>query len=232
MDCSGHDHSAGNASATSNGTTIASACSGKESSTEHSRAHRYSAISAHSLVTGTPQHIRAWLMSLPQDSPASRSRSRACDKARKTNVICGPRRETSFAWFDRESSSWKTSQACLLNATYSEFLATWPSAGLMRDGVCWAVTTPGRSRTAKECGLSLLRPTAQCWKAWTFRNIAPLVRRHHSDGNVQEQFARLFGRMITPESNEILMLWPEGWTDLKPLAMDRWQQWLSWRGEP
>lgn len=113
----------------------------------------------------------------------------------------------------------------------SEFSATWPKAGLMRNGVCWEVKTWGVYRTAKDYGLSLLRPTAQCWKAWTFRRLASLIRKNHSDGNIQEQSARCFHKMITPESNEILMLWPEGWSDLKPLEMGKWDRWLQEHGE-
>tara|TARA_R110000868_G_C10507450_1_gene731801 strand:- start:95 stop:406 length:312 start_codon:yes stop_codon:yes gene_type:complete len=99
------------------------------------------------------------------------------------------------------------------------------------DGAFWEVRTWGKSSTARDFGLSLLRPTAQGWKAWTFTNLQSLVRKNHSDGNLQEQSARCFNRMITPESNEVLMNWPLGWTDLKQLAMDKFQQWQQQHGD-
>lgn len=42
----------------------------------------------------------------------------------------------SFAWFDRDSWSWKTSQRCLVEgwATYSE---SFPRAGTMRNGIAF-----------------------------------------------------------------------------------------------
>lgn len=45
----------------------------------------------------------------------------------------GPHSTESFAWYDHDTSSWKTSQGSLLQEweTYSE---TWPKAGLMRNG--------------------------------------------------------------------------------------------------
>ena len=43
-------------------------------------------------------------------------------------IICG-----SFARYDRESSSWKTSQRCLFGG-WIEYVETWPRAGTMRSG--------------------------------------------------------------------------------------------------
>jgi hypothetical protein len=36
----------------------------------------------------------------------------------------------------------------------------------------------------------------------------------------------------TPKAAEYLMGWPMGWTDLNPLATDKFQQWLSSHGKP
>jgi len=55
-------------SATSNGMNEDSESLPPESVTESSLTPLSSAISKHSSVTGTPQAIRAWLMSLPEDS--------------------------------------------------------------------------------------------------------------------------------------------------------------------
>lgn len=53
---------------------------------------------------------------------------------------CGPRLSDLLASYDRNSSSWRTSQICLVALAtneadgLAEFSATWPSAGMMRNG--------------------------------------------------------------------------------------------------
>lgn len=123
------------------------------------------------------------------------------------------------------SSSWKTRQCSLLGGL-EEFSQTWPEWGWMRSGECSEL--PQLERPITEQGFSwLLTPTAQSWKAWTFRNPCGLIRKNHADGNLQEQLMRLYQRMTTPLCQEILMMWPEGWTASKPLATAGFQQWLQ-----
>ena len=53
---------------------------------------------------------------------------------------CGPRSSDLLASYDRNTSSWRTSQHCLLAQVngeadgLAEFSETWPSAGMMRNG--------------------------------------------------------------------------------------------------
>lgn len=131
----------------------------------------------------------------------------------------------SFARFDRHSCSWKTRQCSLLEDS-EEYLETWPEWGLMQSGECFMLP-PLEQRTIEPDFTWLLTPTAQSWKAWTFRNPLKLIRKNHADGNLQEQLMRLYQRMTTPRCQEILMMWPEGWTDSKPLEMAGFQQWLQ-----
>jgi len=42
----------------------------------------------------------------------------------------------SFAWFDRESSSWRTAQLSLAGG-WDEFSLTWPRAGMTRNGTAF-----------------------------------------------------------------------------------------------
>lgn len=42
-------------------------------------------------------------------------------------------------------------------------------------------------------------------------------------------FVRAFGQP-SPEVHEYLMGWPIGWSDLRPLATDKWQSWLQRHG--
>jgi hypothetical protein len=51
------------------------------------------------------------------------------------NRDCGENLRGSFAWFDPDSSSWKTYQRSLFQAEgWIEFSATWPKSGSMRSG--------------------------------------------------------------------------------------------------
>jgi hypothetical protein len=133
-----------------------------------------------------------------------------------------------FVKYDPDSCSWKTAQCSLLEGL-EQFSETWPAWGLMRNGECFELH-PLEQPTIDPAFTWLLTPTAQSWKAWTFRNPLALIRRNHADGNLQEQLMRLCQRMITPRCQEILMMWPEGWTDLKPLATARFRQWQQQHG--
>jgi len=63
------------------------------------------------------------------------------------DLVCGASTPGSFASYDPHSSSWKTSQACLVpHATHSgassphqwaPFSETWPRSGMMRSGIAY-----------------------------------------------------------------------------------------------
>lgn len=172
----------------------------------------------------TATHGVEALMSLPGDSPAKTLANVAQAQELTVNdPAFGWRWPESFARFDPASSLWRTRQCSLLGGL-AEFSETWPEWGWMRSGECSEL--PALERPIIEPEFSwLLTPTAQSWKAWTFRNPLKLIRKNHADGNLQEQLMRLYQRMTTPRCQEILMMWPEGWTDSKPLAMDGFQRW-------
>lgn len=94
-----------------------------------------SAMSDHSSVTGTPQAIRDWLMSLQLAFPASPSASPDGATEAMTAETCGQRPSSASAWYDPASRSWRTSQGCLVQGTSEPFSATWPKAGMTLDGV-------------------------------------------------------------------------------------------------
>ena len=136
---------------------------------------------------------------------------------------CGWSKKGLFAKWNPNLLSWKTRQCSLLEDSEPS-LEIWPEWGSMQNGECSELLPLERPIT--EPGFTwLLTPTAQSWKAWTFRNPLKLIRKNHADGNLQEQLMRLYQRMTTPRCQEILMMWPEGWTDSKPLAMDGFRQW-------
>ena len=66
----------------------------------------------------------------------------ALEKVRESpvpKVDSGQRLSGAFAFFDPDSSSWKTPQR-LLQGGFTEFSGTWPRWGTMRNGACWERT--------------------------------------------------------------------------------------------
>ena len=131
----------------------------------------------------------------------------------------------SLARLDPVSFLWKTHQCSLFGGGY-ELLQNLPPWGSAHAGELWEHTQPAPVRTASACGLSLMRPTASEWIRHKFR-VKSSIRKNHQDGNLSEQFARLFQTKNTPETSEILMQWPLQWTDLKPLGTDKIQSWQN-----
>ena len=314
-----------------------------------------SAMSAHSSVTGTPQHIRDWLMSLPPASPASPSASPASNSAPTTTATCGPKPSQPSAWYDPATACWRTFQGSLLADILAPFSATFPKAGMthvgkfyplpkwerridviasglwqtitvndamkagsanqwkryieegrttgarLRNQIMW--TTPsatdgqrGGTLTENMSGTSLAQQvnTPEMWPTMTVADatggrtskgskrpnehgLAKMVKtwptpkasasgpdyaRMNLDGSGGDDLATAVAKEMLPTPNardwrsgkgrqenghtpqlpeviggqlnptwvEWLMGWPLGWTDLKPLGMDRFQQWLEQHG--
>ena len=274
----------------SNGINIVNESSGKESSTEALTKPRYSPISEHSSVTGTPQAIREWLMLSQRDFHVNPLASPERDEGTQTEETCGRQLSSAFALYDHDSHSWKTCQVCLLTNTPDEFSETWPKAGTMLDGVCypqpnwehrisvidsglWPSPRAGNPGSrpngkggkilAEEVKKSLMYPTPRAEDSQScgahrgqpdtltaFVKLWPTpaardYRNQHADGsdafkkrqehprgvNLVEEMQRMghIGQ-LNPTWVEWLMGWPLGWTDLKPLEMDKFRQWCEQHG--
>jgi len=138
------------------------------------------------------------------------------------------RKELLLKW-SPESHSWKTAQ-CLFEEDLAESSVTFPKSGMFADGLLWEATKPDLAQTEKGSGFTLQRPTASDGKRFAQFKLSSLVRPHHPNGNLAEQLAQLGMKSITPKCAEILMRWPEGWSNLNPLVMDKIQFWLKQHG--
>lgn len=154
------------------------------------------------------------------------SRGRPASKA--STAVYGARCQGSFARFDRETSSWRTAQYSLLGglALFSE---TWPSWGFMLDGECSALTVPAWTTPGKESGL-LPTPLASDHKGGHSTNRAATPRTLSGRPRAWRDYVRQEYGLTYPHPmhSELRMGWPIGWTDLKPLETDRFQQWKQW----
>ena len=135
---------------------------------------------------------------------------------------CGEKWRGSFTKYDQDLYSWKTHQCSLLGGL-EEFSETWPQWGLMRDGECWEQTPLVLATIEKEFGY-WPTPTASDWKATG--KLEMLKRQGDKNGaghqnRPQYHYARKYNMKMPLVAQEILMKWPAGWTDLKPLETDK-----------
>ena len=104
------------------------------------------------------------LTSSPAGSPARPSRAPARDGARPTRAGSGRRWFESFACFGPDGCLRKTSADCSLpgmEASLPEFCETWPTAGIVSDGHCYALRTSDTRTGASGCSSSGDWPTAR-----------------------------------------------------------------------
>lgn len=135
--CSEHTCLDGDLSDMSSKTTTASESLLPASLIASSQTPQSSAMSAHSSVTGTPQAIREWLMSLQPASPASPSAWQESEKEEAISATCGPQQSSAFAWYDRDTHYWRTFQVSLFTNISGRYLGRWPKAGTLHLGVCY-----------------------------------------------------------------------------------------------
>lgn len=137
---------------------------------------------------------------------------------------CGLNLPESFARFDRDTSSWKTSVTSLFEGL-DAFSGNWPRAGLMLSGRCYR-----RPRLARRTegngyllwptilagdGLCLVKFSAETLKKMPSGKVT--TKRHGGD-KLCEVLAGHFDCYLDSRFGEWLMGFPMNWTLLKDLA--------------
>lgn len=229
----------------SKSSNIAKRSSDTESTTAYWMPHRYSGMSGGLWPKITPGDIEVWLMSLPQDSHASLSVSPLPENnlAKMTPETCGRQRSMSFAQLDRPTAFWRTSLGCAQRNTdtLGRYSATWPRQGMMLDGECYQHTALEHHIGEIDSGSLLIFPTptvSDCKGGHKVNVIMKGERFERISQTSGQKFGAklsaavwfLFGKRLTPNFSEMMMGWPIGWTALKPLEMDRFQQWRRLHG--
>jgi len=151
------------------------------------------------------------LMSYLEDFHAKTSQQQEkAQELMESDQECGEKWLASFVKYDHDSSSWKTHQ-CSLLGDLDEFSETWPRWGSMRIGECWELTMLEQNISGTEFGLWPTPTTpsggGNCGGSGAYKNA--LKNGTH------------IPHSINPNLYEWLMGWPQGWTDLKPLEMDK-----------
>ena len=163
---------------------------------------------------------------------------------------CGPKWLELLVKFDLEKCGWKTHH-CLFPEDLPESSVILPKWGMTRNGHVFQHPTMERPISVTEYGL-LPTPVASDWKrngypgdlkrkSPTLGAIVQMyptpkasdgnkrgkVSNHHQNGLAGAVKSGHSGGVLNPNWVEWLMGWPIGWTDLKPLEMDKFQSWLK-----
>jgi len=139
---------------------------------------------------------------------------------------CGKKWQESLAKLDPNSSSWKTAQSSLLE-DLEQSLQTFPKWGSMQNGELWEQTMPSYLTEESEYGCWLPTPTV------SMKNGAASKRYRKSEeyrGSMPMEWIRVSkdcGQYFHPDYAELVMDFPDKWTDLKPLEMHKFQEWLD-----
>ena len=155
---------------------------------------------------------------------------------------CGAKWPVSFAKYDPDTHSWKIVQ-CSLFEDLTSFLGTWPRWGMMQDGECWEQIYLAPRTREREFGW-LPTPTkfdgnlglTKLEESYTENKTTGIWSKIAGTGNTFRIFLGklywiVFGKLMPPVVPEYLMMWPIGWTELKPLGTDKFQQWLDSHGK-
>lgn len=255
-DCSGPICSDGLQSDTSNGTSTANRSLQLESETDSYQSHQSSLTCVSSFSPVRPsntEELRTWLQ---QAFPASHSRSPVDAKQKTTSETCGPQQRMSFASFDRGASCWRTCQASLVLDMPEQSSVTWPQWATWDGTDAYPLPTPEPVTSARDGGLwptpvssdtgsrksryaqggTPLSLAARTWPtplrrdSRTVKGAARSVNAMGTEPLITEVAKEegLESGRLNPDWIEWLMGWPLGWSDAsKPLAMDKFQEWLS-----
>jgi hypothetical protein len=133
---------------------------------------------------------------------------------------CGHKWPESLAKYDRATHLWKTAP-CSPAEDSGSSLVIWPKWGSMRSGVCYQQQMLVRRTKENVSGL-LPTPMASDWKGGTVS-----IRRDTGKQRL-DQFRDWCKCMhgLTypiPDHSEVVMGWPIGWSDLKPLETGKFQ---------
>lgn len=192
------------------------------------------------LTTQTPGTISSGLKKEDRNSPfVAGSRSCARTSARQVaasestarKVDCGQKWLELWAKYDHLSSSWKTAQ-CSLFEDLERSLVIWPTWGMAHDGACFQHAPLVRHTHGKDC-FYWHTPTANDCKPAGQAEMRE-VEKWLKGAAIKNTYIRLrsllaarCGRREPPNPPflEWLMGWPIGWTEVAPLAMDKYQLW-------
>ena len=142
---------------------------------------------------------------------------------------CGERWQGLLAKLDLNSYSWKTPQCSLLEDSELS-LQTWPNWGLMLNGVCWEQTMPDYLTEGSEYGCWLPTPTVSMKNGCSSKRYRNSAEYRGSMPMEWIRTSKDCEQYLDPDYAELVMDFPDKWTDLRPLEMHKYQEWLGSHG--
>jgi hypothetical protein len=206
----------------------------------------------------TGHHGEDTSMSSAPGSLAHPSVSLESERLMSQTRTCGLTPSASFAKYDPNTCCWRTYQASFFNptGTCTPYSDSWPRAGMTVGGI--AYPRQPLAPIIKETASGLL-PTITTHnygynqggaegrvgkKRYSLQSMArmnkwPTPTAHLAkETNAPSEHTRntptltaQVGGKLNPQWVAWLMGWPVGWTDLEPLAMDKYRQWYASHGE-
>ena len=136
------------------------------------------------------------------------------EELKAQNPRCGNTWQGSLARLDPNTFLWKTAQSSLLEDLELS-LQTFPKWGLMQNGALYQLPTLVQTISERGFGLGqYVTPTTRDYKGMSGSGF----RERHG---INHNLADCLGGVPNPMFSEWLMGFPPGWTDLKPLVMDK-----------
>ena len=142
---------------------------------------------------------------------------------------CGKKCLEWFAKLDLNSSVWKIRQ-CSLFEDLEQSLETWPRWGMMLNGECFHVEKLVEYICENASLYSVPTPTKSESKGTSKKRFIGSVDFRGQKTSEALRTCITDPCYLNPLFAEALMGWPIGWTDLKPLAMDKFREWLQRHG--
>jgi len=146
------------------------------------------------------------------------------------NQGCGRKWRASFAKYDQNTRSWKTPQLSLFGGSIPSY-PIWPRWGTMLNGECWERTMPVAFTRERGCGLSLPTPVASEYKGTTRNRFVGSEKYRGTKMSEALRTCESDPIYLNPSFAELTMMFPMGWTDLRPLETDKFPGWLRLHGE-
>lgn len=156
--------------------------------------------------------------SLTRDARLDSLRGQEADSIRKSSAF--------LANYDHDSSSWKTSQHCLVALAngqaggLAEFSGTWPRSGMTRNGTAYELEPVDCHKSVTVSG-SWPTPTKSDAKRLSLK-LSSLTKRvrfvNGNKWNFAEHAAEMLDGYPSPELAEWVMGYPRNWTlpELEP----------------
>jgi len=148
----------------------------------------------------------------------------------ESEAECGEKWQGSFARYNHDMHLWKTHQ-CSLLGDLDEFLETWPQWGLMRNGECWEQIPLDCPITENEFGCWLPTMTVSMQNGCSSKRYKGSQEYRGSMPMEWIRTSKDCAQYFHPDYAELLMDFPDKWTDLKPLEMHKFQEWQQELGK-